>query len=177
MDFSNEAEAKLALISLVLATDRVCTESERAFVFGKVLQQEPFMHIDREEFRSMLTKVNEQLFGTPEVFPGLMQRSGVRAFSAAFKAVVPNGDHIPALQLACEMACADGLLNIERELLISIGEDLNISSTAVVLMMQEAELVSASEHLSECTQSFCKYNCPSCCVVSSYMPVTSCAGN
>ena len=140
MYFSNESEALLALISLALSADKVATQPEREYLFTRVNNLEALRSLNQAEFSNMMSHVNDQLFGSHDAYDRLMREDGITEFCTAFKAVFPAENVTAAFKMACEIACADGLVHVERELLAQLGTGLGISDAIVAEIVEGAEL-------------------------------------
>ena len=140
MSFANESEALLALISLALSADKVATEPERDYLFDRVSHLDILRDLSQEEFSRVMSSVNEQLFGSHDAYDQLMHENGIAEFCEAFQAVFPAEKTTDAFRMACEIACADGLVHIERDLIESLGAGLGIAQGQVAGILQEAEL-------------------------------------
>ncbi len=140
MHFSSETEATLALVSMVLSADQVGTPSERKFLFERVGKSEPFKDVDPGHFNQMITRVNDQLFSQADAGAELMHPEHVKEFCHAVKAALPRERMGAAFQMACEMACTDGLVTAERSLLDALGSGLGMTQDDVshILMKVEA---------------------------------------
>lgn len=139
MHFSNESEALLALVSVILSADEVGTIPERKYLFDHVGTQKPFSDLDPRAFSHMVSNVNEQLFGESTTDNILMRPSGIAEFSAAVKACLSPERINPAFHIACEIACADELIPVEQNLLFSIGSHLGISTQEITQILDQTE--------------------------------------
>ena len=131
MHFTNEAEAVIAIASLVISSDEVGTASERQYLFDHVSHMDTFRGVDPDQFKGMLSAVNDRLFGTEDSAARWLKPNGMREFCDAVRATVPVMRMGDILEMACEMACADGLQSVERELLESLGRGLGITTEVV----------------------------------------------
>lgn len=127
MQFSNEVEACLALVSVVLSADKVGTSPERTYLFDRVGSMEPFKDLGPVQFKTVVEKVTAQLFTTEDAFERLIHPEGVESLCKAVRAALPENRYSMAFQLACEMACVDGLLVVERDLLDVLGRGLGMT--------------------------------------------------
>ena len=139
MHFSNESETLLALVSVMLSADHVGTVPERKYLFDHVGNQKPFIYLDRGEFSNMVVRVNEQLFATEDAYNKLMNPAGIAEFSASVKACLSKERIKPAFRIACEIACADGLLPIEQDLLNAIGDHLGIPKEEIGQILRQTD--------------------------------------
>lgn len=131
MHFTNEIEACLAVASIVLSADKVGTEQERTYLFERAAESVPLNAMSAGELRSTMDRINAQLFDSEDALDRWLHPEGMKRLSNAVRMSVPEHRLPLVLRFACEMACSDGLLLIERELLESLGKGLGMTKEVV----------------------------------------------
>ncbi len=139
MHFSNESETLIALVSVILSADLVGTTPERKYLFDHLGNQKPFRDLDRDTFAKMVARVNEQLFSEEDAVHRFQQPEGIAAFCTSVKACLSEERVRPAFRMACEIACADGLLPVEQNLLYVIGDHLELTKDEIGQILAQAE--------------------------------------
>jgi len=135
MQFSNENEALAAIASLILSADQVGTSPERKYLFETVGTHEPFQDFDGVQFKALVQRVNANLFSTEEEFNNRISSAGVQEFCDAVKTVLPTSKWEGAMQMACELACSDGLLKVEQRLLNEMGMNFGCTPEQIDQML------------------------------------------
>ena len=131
MYFASQAEATIAIASVVLSADMVGSREEQHFLFTKVRGMDAFKGLDHATFHKIMVDVNERLFGEKGNSSILLTKDGMNALCQSLKDAIPENGIESAFRMACEMAHVDGLNRIEEEVLFRLGTGLGLTSESV----------------------------------------------
>ncbi len=125
LDFQDETEAFLAVLSAVVAADQVGSLEERDFLFGRVKDLDIMKGRAADEFRKMLGRVTEKVFETLPTDGGALTASGLdQLLDAATKKLSASGRK-ELLAVATELCKKNDTSDSERALLTKLEQRLS----------------------------------------------------
>jgi hypothetical protein len=124
VNFANDREAVLAVLSLVIGADDVGSLEERDFLLQRVKTLELFADVSQGEFNKLLGGVTEQVYDSLPQEDGVLTAAGVdQLLGAAQKALNPALRE-ELVRIAGELSDADGASGEESALLAQLKHTL-----------------------------------------------------
>jgi hypothetical protein len=124
VQFANESEAFLAVLTLVAGADQSGSLEERDFLFKKVKDLPIFGNPSTADFSKLLGKVTDAVYAGAPQSDGEFTAAGIDALLAAVKKTLSVDLRKSLLQIAGELADTDGADAKETALLDQVRRAL-----------------------------------------------------
>jgi tellurite resistance protein len=126
MIIETRAGAFAAVATLVVGADRMATEEERGFIFGRMTALPAFENLDDGAFMQLLADTTEEVCTSFPCADGRVTDEGVSQVLDVVKGILTPEQKQEAFRMAVDLARADGMVADERSLLNQLRDGLGI---------------------------------------------------
>lgn len=134
----NPAEAFAIIATLVRAADKIGSRQEKDYIFERAKSLDIFKDYDDQQFRELFTTVNQEVFISESTENLSVSDEEIMELCAEIKKVLTKDNIIEAYTMACELACSDRLLQVERNLLDRLQDNLDIDAGVASNILSKA---------------------------------------
>ena len=120
------AEAYAAVSLLLTGADGAGSLVERQFLFDKLSAADVFSDHDAETMGALLGTLTGRMFSDLPNDGVALTAEAVQILCDCVKELLDEGQCRAAFSLAANLACCDGLEEIERELLVRVADRLDV---------------------------------------------------
>jgi hypothetical protein len=128
MIIETPAGAFAAVATLVVGADRMATEEERDFIFGRMMSLEVFRNLDGGELKRLLADTTEEVCSAFPNEDGRVTDDGVTECLHVVTRHLTPELRTEAFRMAVDLARADGVVLEEQTLLQQLRDGLGIDT-------------------------------------------------
>lgn len=136
MTIETTAGAFAALATLVVGADRLGSEEERSFLFGRMSRLEVFEGMGRDDLVKLMADTTEQVWTSfPTTEGGRITEDGVASLLGIISGTLTPELKREAFRMAVDLARADGMVLEEQQLLERLRDELGVDPEAAREML------------------------------------------
>jgi hypothetical protein len=135
MIIETPAGAFAAVATLVVGADRMATQEERDFIFGRMTALKVFRDLNDGEFMRLLADTNEEVCTNFPCADGKVTDDGVNECLHVVTRFLTPELRTEAFRMAIDLAKTDGMVVEEQTLLQQLRDGLGIDSATATKML------------------------------------------
>jgi hypothetical protein len=126
LNFENDREAFLGVLSLVVAADQVGSLAERDFLFDRLIKVDLFQGMTKQEVGKLLGRVTENVYDSLSNDGASITPAGIEQLLEAAKSKLGTSQGATLVQVATELSKADDGSAEELALIDQIKQRLGV---------------------------------------------------
>ena len=124
--FEKPSEAFAAVITIIVAADKLGTMDERDFIFDQVKNINVFENYSQAEFAKLLEDSNQRVYETLPMDGVSFTRQGIESLAEAAREVLSLELRVEVFRMAAQLVRADKLSDEEETMLKKLQRGLEI---------------------------------------------------